>query len=161
MPMTDSTSTAPLEELLNGVVSGSLETLPEVCRRHRVLLLVLFGSTVKGRRHEESDLDLAVLFDGESEDDSWILEEDRLAIELEELLRPRCDLSLVALNRATELLQKEVSDHGVVLYADDPHRWLLYRISANRRFEDTEKYRRRRWQELCRKYRIPTDVTAS
>jgi len=33
--------------------------LDEVCRRHGVLLLVQFGSTVSGAVHERSDLDLA------------------------------------------------------------------------------------------------------
>ena len=37
--------------------------LDDICRRHRVLLLVQFGSTVSGAVHERSDLDLAALLE--------------------------------------------------------------------------------------------------
>jgi hypothetical protein len=67
-------------------------------------------------------------------------------------MQPSCGLELVTLNRTSELVQKEVADHGIVLYADHPERWLLYRIQANRKYEDTEKYRRRRWERVLKQY---------
>jgi len=144
------TETDP-EAVLVGLVRGDLSTLPEVLSRHRVLLLVLFGSTAKGKRHPNSDLDLAVLFDGPPPED-WMDPEIHLEQDLDDLLQPTCEMQLVALNRASELLQKEVADHGLLLYEDQPGRWMWYRIKAYRRYEDTEKYRRRRWNALLRDY---------
>jgi len=140
-------------ELLRPLIRGDLRGLPEVAARHGVLLVVLFGSTARGRRRPESDLDLAVLF-GPAADPADEREE-RLAGDLDELLRPACELTLVALNRAPELLRKEVGETGIVLYEDEPDRWLRYRIQANRAFELTEKFRRRRWDWLRSRYGLP------
>ena len=39
--------------------------LEALARRHGAILLLQFGFTVTGREHPQSDLDIAVLFDGE------------------------------------------------------------------------------------------------
>jgi predicted nucleotidyltransferase len=136
---------------LRALVEGELSRVQEICRRHNVLLLVLFGSTVTGRRHADSDLDLAALFEGPPGSD-WYRREDALLNELEDALLPRCEVQLVALNRAPELLQKEIADTGVVLFSDAPDRWTLWRMRAYRAYEDTEKFRRRRWQKVLDEY---------
>jgi predicted nucleotidyltransferase len=138
-------------------VRGDCSALPELLRRHRVLLLVLFGSTVKGRRHPGSDLDLAVLFEGPPQHGSFYRDEIELEEALDTLLMPACELNLVALNRVEAPLQKEVADHGLVLFADTPSRWMLYRIRARRNYEDTEKFRRRRRQAFEARYGDPHD----
>jgi predicted nucleotidyltransferase len=139
-------------ELARPLLRGSLDRLPEIAARHRVLLLVLFGSTVKERRHGHSDLDLAVLFDAPPPEDDWIAAECDLEDELQRVLVPACPLDLVVLNRALPLLLREVADHGRVLYADCPGRWTAFRIHVRKVYEDTEKYRRRRWQAVLRDY---------
>jgi predicted nucleotidyltransferase len=147
-------------ELVRPLLRGSLERVPEIAARHRVLLLVLFGSTAKGRRGDQSDLDLAVLFDAPPPDDDWIAAECDLEDELQRVLAPTCPLDLVVLNRALPLLLREVVDHGHVLYADCPERWTHFRIHVRKVYEDTEKYRRRRWQAVLRDYG-PPDAAAS
>jgi predicted nucleotidyltransferase len=137
---------------LRSLVRGKLAALPTVAMRHGVLLLVAFGSTVRGRRRAGSDLDLAVLFLGPPQDETWLSEEAELAWELERVLKPVCELDLVVLNRASAPMQKAVADEGVVLYADEPNRWSLFRLRARRNYEDTEKYRRRRWEVLLKRY---------
>lgn len=72
--------------LLPDLIDGDLAQLPALASRHGVRLLVLFGSTVKGRRHPESDLDLAVLFDREPVDETWLTEESDLLADLERVL---------------------------------------------------------------------------
>lgn len=150
MPPSDSTTEAP--DILKQWTRGDLNVLPDLMRRHDVLLLVLYGSTAKGTRHAESDLDFAVLFHGAPRHGSWYRDEIALEIALADLLKPTCELNLVALNRVGPSLLKEVADQGLVLYCDQPQRWTLYRIQAYRIFEDTEKYRRRRWKAFMDRY---------
>ena len=144
--------------LLAELIRGDANLVPEVARRHGALLLVLFGSAANGTRRPDSDLDLAVLFPGPAPEQGWQQREDDLLFDLEDELQPACRIQVVALNRAPELLQKEVADHGVVLYADHPGGWLHYRIGAYRRFADTAKYRRRRWERVLREYGVESDA---
>jgi predicted nucleotidyltransferase len=141
-------------EALQELTPGDLSGLPEIMRRHGVLLLVLFGSLAKRKGRTQSDLDLGVLLPGTTPEDDWLRQEADLQADLEALLQPDCPLHLIVLNRASETLRKEVADHGRVLYGDVPERWIDFRIRANRAFEDSEKYRRRRWEQLLRKYGV-------
>lgn len=139
-------------ELVRPLVAGSLDDLENTLLRHDVLLLVLFGSTASGARHARSDLDLAVLFGQASAHGSWMRAEMKLEQEIEDVLRPGCPVNVTALNRAGPLLEREVADKGVPLYAQAPDTWPLYRMAAYRRFEDTAKYRRRRLESLLSQY---------
>lgn len=134
------------------LVRSGLDALPDLLRRHGVLLLALFGSTARGERRARSDLDFAVLFQGPPADETWLTEEAELAWELEELLRPTCPLDLVVLNRASAPLQRSVSREGIPLFEDRPGRWLAFRIQARKQYEDTEKHRRRRWDAVVKRY---------
>ncbi len=144
---------------LGELVRGNLDGLPELLRRHGVLLLVLFGSTAKGTRRPGSDLDLGALFQGPPPGDRWWGQETELELRLEDLLLPACQLNLIALNRAPALLQKEMADHGQALYADHPDRWTLFRIQAYRSWELTEKYHRRAVEDLLRWCGVRRDET--
>lgn len=146
------TSRADAAQLVTPLIRGGLDNLEAVLRRHNVALLVLFGSTAAGDRHARSDLDLAVLFGAESPHGSWMRAEMKLEQELEDLLRPECPVNVTALNRAGPLLEREVADKGLPLYSQRPDTWPLYRMAAYRRFEDTAKYRRRRWESLVARY---------
>lgn len=143
-------------ELVAPLLHGDLPRIDEIAREHRVLLLAVFGSTAKGRRRPHSDLDLAVLFQGPPEDETWLSEQSELEGALDRAFRPDCPVELVVLHRASEVLAHEVAKHGLPLYPDIPDRWILFRIQANRRYEDTAKYRRRQLEQLRRKYGVST-----
>jgi predicted nucleotidyltransferase len=88
-----------------------------------VELVVLFGSTVTGRTHKHSDIDVAVFG----------------------ILAPRIGgdrLDLVDLRRAGPLLSMNVARTGRVLYERDPGAWRRFQSLASRRYCDTEKLRR-------------------
>lgn len=137
--------------LLREHVRGDLSLLQEVLDRRRVLLLVLYGSTAKGNPRENSDLDIAALFDGPESEPGWMQAEIGLENDLDVLLRPTRELNVVALNRAPELLQFEVVQHGKILFESEAGAWVWYRIKACRRYEETEKYRERRWQTALKR----------
>jgi len=124
------------------------EAVAAVAERAGIDLVVLFGSVAQGRLRRESDVDIAVRFiEGKPEFEA----EARVADELHEALRPARQLDLVVLNGASPLLLAEVAGDGFVLYAASPETWSRFWIFARRRFEDTEKYRRRHWEALTRR----------
>jgi predicted nucleotidyltransferase len=139
--------------LLDGLVDGDPGALPALLERHGVQLLVLFGSTARGRRRPGSDLDLAVRFVDPVDAASRVLD---LWVDMDRLLAPRCGMEVVSLNGAGEVLMQEVAIHGIVLYEREPGDWLTFRMWARKRFEDTEKYRRRRLKELREYFGVST-----
>jgi predicted nucleotidyltransferase len=119
------------------------EAVAAVAEREGIDLVVLFGSAARGRLRAESDLDIAVRFVN-----GWpgFEAEARVAAELHAGLQPPRELDLVLLNRASPLLLIQVATEGIPLYEASPEVWPLFWLYARRRFEDTEKYRRRRWE---------------
>ena len=62
-------------------------TLDELCRRHRIRRLALFGSVLKGTERPDSDVDLLVEFFPEAR--PTLLDMAQIEIELSELLGGR------------------------------------------------------------------------
>jgi predicted nucleotidyltransferase len=96
-------------------------------------LLVLFGSTVKGRRRAGSDLDFAVRFDGPADLDTMHL---ALAARL-----GTDRLDLVDLRRAGPLLAFEVARSGRLLFERLQGMFHAFQSLASRRYADTGKLR--------------------
>ena len=119
-----------------------------VAEQEGIDLVVLFGSVTQGRQRRGSDVDIAVRF---AHGKPGFEAEARVAAELHEALRPPRELDLVVLNGGSPLLLAEVAGDGVVLYAASPETWSRFWIFARRRFEDTAKYRQRRWEALTRR----------
>lgn len=97
-------------------------------------LLVLFGSTVKGRRRARSDVDLAVQCAGAADLDALHLAiASRLGTE-------RVDL--VDLRRAAPLLAFEVARTGRPLIERRTGAFRAFQSLASRRYADAAKFRR-------------------
>jgi predicted nucleotidyltransferase len=88
------------------------DALAALARRHRVRLIVRFGSSVSGHLHAGSDLDLGVILDGDVE--SYAVRMD-LAADLQTLM-PEREVDLAILNHADPLFLKQVTDHCDLLY---------------------------------------------
>jgi predicted nucleotidyltransferase len=96
-------------------------------------LLVLFGSAARGRSRADSDVDVAVLADGEADLDAAFL-----------ALAPRfrtSQLDLVDLRRAGPLLAFEVARSGILLVERAAGLFREFQSLAYRRFVDTKKLR--------------------
>jgi len=119
------------------------EAVAAVAQREGIDLVVLFGSAARGRLRAESDLDIAVRF---ASGRPGFETEARVAAELHAALKPPRELDLVLLNHASPLLLIQVVAEGISLYEPSPEVWPLFWLYVRRRFEDTEKYRRRRWE---------------
>jgi hypothetical protein len=116
----------------------------------RIELVIRFGSSVSGRARPDSDVDLAVL--GERE----LTLDDRTDL-IERLARthgiPEDRIDLVDLRTASPLLQHEVAEKGRLLEGT-PERFLDFRISAWKVYQDTARLRRAREANLKKRFDV-------
>jgi predicted nucleotidyltransferase len=97
-------------------------------------LLVLFGSTAKGRARTGSDVDLGVACEGAA---------DLAALHV--AVAPRLGterVDLVDLRRTAPLLAFEVARTGRVLFERQPGTFRAFQSLASRRYADSAKFRR-------------------
>ena len=115
-----------------------------IARRHGARLLVQFGSTVTGRTHAGSDVDVAVFFEG----DPTYTRLGGLLADLEPIFPGRVvDLGL--LNRADPLFLKKVLENARLL-AGSPRDLALLRLYAFRRYQDHRRFLRLEERHLDR-----------
>jgi predicted nucleotidyltransferase len=104
-------------------------------RARGVRLLLQFGSTLTGRVHAGSDVDLAVMLDRPP---TALLEYGALAADLQALL-PGREVDVAVLNHADPLLLKQVVDGCRLLYGD-PTALSELRIYAFKRYQDHRRF---------------------
>ena len=118
----------------NVEVPAPLE-LDRIARRHRIVLLLQFGSSVAGRMHPRSDVDLAVLLERSPPS---LREHAELLHDLQELF-PEREVDLALLNRADPLLLKKITEACRLLYVS-PRDLQLLKIYAFKRYQDHRRY---------------------
>jgi predicted nucleotidyltransferase len=107
-----------------------------IARRHGARLLLQFGSTVSGRTHPASDLDVAVLFEG----DPGYARLGGLLADLQAAL-PGRNVDLGLLNRADPLFLKKVLESPRLL-AGSQRDLVMLRLYAFRRYQDHRRFLR-------------------
>jgi len=107
--------------------------LSPIFREKGLELVLLFGSTVTGKRHRRSDIDLGFLFEGEVD----ILALTNKVIRL--LKSDRVDV--VDLQKASPLLKFSAVKRSEVLFEKRPGIFSAFSSLAFRRFVDTKKLR--------------------
>jgi predicted nucleotidyltransferase len=107
----------------------------ELAERYGIVLLLQFGSTLTGKTHPRSDLDLAVLLETAA-----LSFDDQLALQRElEALHPERPVDVVFLNTADPLLLKKVTESCRLLYG--PLRKLHeLKILAFKSYQDHRKF---------------------
>ena len=115
-----------------------------IASRHRARLLVQYGSTVSGRTHAGSDVDVAGLFDG-------VPDYTRLGGLLADLegAFPGCDVDLGLLNHADPLVLKKVLESARLL-AGSSQDLASLRLYAFRRYQDHRRFLRLEERHLDR-----------
>jgi predicted nucleotidyltransferase len=106
-----------------------------VCRTHGVRLLLQFGSTVSGRTHGTSDVDLAVLLDRRPA--SLDVYADLVA-DLQALL-PGTEVDVALINGADPLFLKQIVESCRLLYGP-PRALQELKIYAFKRYQDHRPY---------------------
>ena len=111
------------------------QRLEDLARRHGILLLLQFGSTLTGHARADSDLDLAVLLDHAPRS----LEEYAALIADLQALTPDREVDVALLNRADPLFRKKITDNCVLLYGA-LRRLHELKMYAFRSYQDHRRY---------------------
>lgn len=111
------------------------ERLSAVCRMHGVRLLLQFGSTVSGRTHATSDVDLAVLLERRP---ASLDAHAELLGDLQALLQGR-EVDLALINGADPLFLKKITERCELLYGS-PRALYELKIYAFKRYQDHRRF---------------------
>lgn len=103
--------------------------------KHRLRMVLLFGSAVTGVEHAKSDIDIAVQYHGKP---LSLGEYADLLHDLQQVF-PRRKVDLSFINHADPLFLKKITDGCVLLYGELRHLYEL-RIYAFKRFQDHRRY---------------------
>lgn len=107
----------------------------EIAERHRVALLLQYGSTIGGPTHARSDVDIGVLYDGPAPS---FLDQGRLIADLEACF-PGRQVDLAVLDHADPLFLHRVVERCRLL-AGSPRRFAELKIYAFKRYVDHRPY---------------------
>ena len=120
-------SALPLADLKAALASGP-----------RLRLAMVFGSAARGRLHQASDVDIAII----PEDAQLPLREElRLQVELTRVAGR--DVDLVRLDRAPTLVRYQVAKHGIALFESGPFEAARFTAAAVSEYLDFEPSLRR------------------
>jgi predicted nucleotidyltransferase len=109
--------------------------LAEVAARHRVTLLLQHGSTVSGRVHAHSDLDIAALFEAS---DVSLADVAGLSADLQRL-NPGREVHVAVLNHADPLFLKLIIENCRLLHGS-PRRLAELGMYAYKRYQDHRRF---------------------
>ena len=111
------------------------ERLSAVCRTHGIRLLLQFGSTVSGRTHAASDIDLAALVERRPASLEAYAE---LIADLQALV-PERDVDVALINVADPLFLKRITEQCRLLHGS-PRALHELKIYAFKRYQDHRRF---------------------
>jgi|SRR3989338_861694 len=112
------------------------EKIVDIAKRHKLALLVLFGSQATGHTHKKSDVDIGYLADREID----YRENYDITLELARIFK-NPGVELVNINNVSPEFKKQVADTGVVLYEDDALTFDQFKISAFKLYIESKPLR--------------------
>ncbi|GIW41377.1 MAG: hypothetical protein KatS3mg076_1954 [Candidatus Binatia bacterium] len=125
------------ESVLECAVMGdpTPRKIEPLARKHGILLLLRFGSTVTGKTHSRSDVDLAVLLSRVPDSLGAYTE---LLEDLQGLF-PHREVDVAILNRADPLFLRKITEACELLYGS-PRELQRFKIYAFKRYQDYRRY---------------------
>jgi len=109
--------------------------IKQALNRQSVKLAYLFGSVARGEAHQESDVDIAILFDKSLNPKNYLLTEGRL-IELFSPLFPGKEINLVNLNVSSPLLKQNVILEGRLFFKANEIDRIMFEIKTLKLYEE-------------------------
>ncbi|MFZ2975540.1 MAG: nucleotidyltransferase domain-containing protein [Candidatus Moraniibacteriota bacterium] len=105
----------------------------KIAKKHKLKLVVIFGSFASGKNRKDSDLDMGVIGEKEISFEKQIV----LTNELSQIFKKDIDLSV--LNRANPLLLFEASRNAVLVYGENSE-LAKFKLYAFRVYNDYAPY---------------------
>ena len=113
----------------------SSDQIAPIAKKHGIILLLRFGSSVTGMLHERSDVDLAVLLERVPRS---LEAHAELLHDLQQLFPDR-EVDCALLNRADPLFLRKITE-GCRLLHGAPRELQRFKIYAFKRYQDHRKY---------------------
>ncbi len=107
----------------------------KIFKENQVVLAYLFGSQIKGTAHQESDIDVGILFSQKVDPKNYLNLEGRL-IGVFSKIYPKKEINIVNLNIASPLLKQTVVLEGELLYVRKKIDRILFQIQTLHQYED-------------------------
>jgi len=111
------------------------ENLKDIAQKHGIVLTLKFGSSVTGRAHPKSDVDIAILLDRSN----ITLREHAELLQSLQPLFPDRELDLALINHADPLFLKKITDNCELLYGP-PERLQALKLYAFKRYQDHRRF---------------------
>jgi len=115
--------------------------LNQWCQKNQIDFCVLFGSSVTGKVHQNSDIDLAVF----SAKNGLLQKKLQLIGELEDIIGATVDLTILHADMSPLLLH-EIITKGKPLYISNPEIYIEKQIYAIKLYDDVPFLKK--WQDL-------------
>jgi predicted nucleotidyltransferase len=106
-----------------------------LCRKHRVILMILHGSHATGRANCQSDIDIGILTKAKIDSDRHL----RLLHDFSDIFGDKFDP--VILNGAEPLISYQVAIHGKPLFEQRKGAFASFQVQAIARYLDSKKFR--------------------
>ncbi|OLS01552.1 type VII toxin-antitoxin system MntA family adenylyltransferase antitoxin [Tissierella creatinophila] len=108
----------------------------KLIKDYNIKLMYIFGSYSKGSNRINSDLDIAVYIEGET---NYLIKLDIL-YDLVGILN-RDDIDLVILNNVNEILKFQVIKYGKIIYMENLYTKVTFESSVMKEYMDKEHFR--------------------
>lgn len=109
--------------------------LKKALKAEGVVLVYLFGSFARGEAHQESDIDIAVLFDKKIKEGDYLKREGKLIGVFSEIYQGR-EVNLTNLNISPPLLKQSVILEGKVIYEKSKIERIFFQVFTLHEYED-------------------------
>lgn len=116
--------------------------LKKWCQKHQIDLCILFGSSVTGKIHKNSDIDIAAIYSSKNE---LLKIKLQLIGELEDIIGSTVDLTILHADMSPLLLY-EIMVKDKPLYISDPDIYIEKQIYAIKLYDDVPFLKK--WQDL-------------
>ena len=113
-----------------------IEKIKEICEQNHIDMTVIFGSSVSGRIHNESDIDIGIFRKG------IITLEDQAVLnkEFSNLFQSnKIDITIISSNNP--ILMYNILQNGKVLYSSEATLFMRLKLYAWKLFVESKKFR--------------------
>ncbi|MFH1564987.1 MAG: nucleotidyltransferase domain-containing protein [bacterium] len=107
--------------------------IKKIAKKHKLSLVLLFGSQATGKTHANSDVDIAFV----SEKHLRPSDAAKIQLEISQKLKIK-NLELVDLKNATPLLLKQIAQKSILLYEKEQFVFANFKIYGFKRFMEAK-----------------------